>query len=165
MIGGAVTSTSAQQIDLYLLSKGSPMAGTGALFIQAGQQYGMDPRLVVAISGAESSFGAKLCGTFNAWGWGCPTSPAQFTTWAEGIDTVARGLRSGYLNAGLITVGAIHQKYAPVGAANDPSGLNNNWVQNVSRNLVEMGGNPNSISTQAYVVLPPTPAAPSAPVS
>jgi hypothetical protein len=157
LVGGAVTSTSAQQIDLYLMGKASPMAGTGALFIEAGQRYGMDPRLVVAISGAESSFGQQTCGAYNAWGWGCPNSPGQFASWGDGIDRVARGLRTGYLNQGLTTVAAIHNKYAPVGAANDPTGLNNNWVQNVSKFLVEMGGNPNAVATQAVVDVPAAP--------
>ena len=89
--------------------------------------------------GAESSFGQITCAPFNAWGWGCPTSPYDFESWADGIDAVSEGLRTNYLAEGRTTVASIHQKYAPVGAANDPTGLNNNWTINVSRFLVEQG--------------------------
>lgn len=144
--GGPVTKASAALIDQYLTSKGSPMAGQGFFFVLSGQRYGIDPRLVAAIAGAESSFGQQLCGSYNAWGWSCPNSPAQFSSWAEGIERVNRGLRIGYLDSGLTSVVTIHQKYAPSGAANDPTGLNNYWVTNVSKFLSEMGGNPNNIA-------------------
>ena len=47
--------TTPKQIDDYLKSKGSPLAGQGAVFVGAGKKYGVDPALVVAISGIESS--------------------------------------------------------------------------------------------------------------
>lgn len=139
------TAPSAASIDAYLGSKGSPMAGQGAAFVASGGRWQLDPRLLVAIAGAESSFGQITCAPFNAWGWGCPNGPYRFTSWADGIDTVAKGLRTYYLAEGRTTVAAINQKYAPIGAANDPTGLNNHWTINVSRFLVEQGGDPNDV--------------------
>lgn len=136
---------SAAAIDAYLASKGSPMAGQGAAFVASGGRWQLDPRLLVAIAGAESSFGQITCAPFNAWGWGCPNGPYRFTSWADGIDTVAKGLRTNYLAEGRTSVAAINLKYAPIGAANDPTGLNNHWTVNVSRFLVEQGGNPNDV--------------------
>jgi hypothetical protein len=133
------------QIDAYLTAKGSPMAGSGTAFVASGQRWQVDPRLLVAIAGAESSFGRITCAPFNAWGWGCPDGPYDFTSWADGIETVTRGLRVGYLAEGRTTVASINQKYAPLGAANDPTGLNNYWTINVSRFLIELGGNPNDL--------------------
>lgn len=141
----AATRPTASDIDVYLASKGSPMTGQGAAFMASGGAWKVDPRLLVAIAGAESSFGSVTCAPYNAWGWGCPDGPYDFTSWADGIDTVARGLRTGYLAEGRTTVAAIHQKYAPVAAANDPTGLNNYWTVNVSRFLVEQGGDPNDV--------------------
>ena len=112
----------------------------------SGQRYGIDPRLLVAIAGAESSFGAKLCAPFNAWGWGCPNAPFAFTSWSDGIDRIASGLQRFYVSEGRVSVIAIHEKYAPNNAGNDPLGLNSYWVGNVSRFLIEQGGNP------AYIV-------------
>lgn len=136
---------SAQSIDAYLASKGSPMAGQGAAFMASGQRWRVDPRLLVAIAGAESNFGQVTCGPNNAWGWACPNDPADFGTWADGIDTVTRGLREYYLDEGRTSVTLIHQKYSPVGAANDPTGLNSNWPRNVTKFLLELGGNPASV--------------------
>lgn len=135
----------AADIDTYLAGKGSPMAGQGAAFVASGSRWGVDPRLLVAIAGGESSFGQITCAPFNAWGWGCPNGPYRFTSWADGIEAVTRGLRTGYLAEGRTTVAAIHAKYAPIGAGNDPTGLNNNWTINVSRFLTELGGDPQDV--------------------
>ena len=133
---------SAAAIDAYLASKGSPMTGQGAAFMQSAMRWRVDPRLLVAIAGAESNFGEITCGPNNAWGWACPNDPADFATWAHGIDTVTEGLRRYYLDESRTSVVLIHQKYAPVAAANDPTGLNAHWPRNVTKFLVEQGGNP-----------------------
>lgn len=144
----AATVVTAGEIDAYLASKGSPMTGQGAAFVASGGRWQVDPRLLVAIAGAESSFGQITCAPFNAWGWGCPNGPYSFESWADGIDTVMEGLRTNYLAEGRTSVALIHQKYAPVGAANDPTGLNNNWTINVSRFIVELGGDPNDLDME-----------------
>lgn len=144
--GSGGPGVSAASIDRYLASKGSPLVGQGAAFLEAGVEHEVDPRLVVAIAGAESYFGIVTCADFNAWGWGCPTSPFRFRDWAEAIDTVTLGLREGYLDDGLDSVGEIHLRYAPPNAANDPTGLNFAWPDNVARFLVEQGGDPQDVS-------------------
>ncbi len=136
----------AESVDRYLQSKGSPMAGAGAAFVEAGVEYEVDPRLLVAIAGAESYFGVTTCASYNAWGWGCPTRPQSFDDWAHAIRTVAKGLREGYLDDGLETVGEIHLRYAPPNAKNDPTGLNFAWPDNVARFLVEQGGDPQHVA-------------------
>jgi hypothetical protein len=141
----ATPMPTAAQIDAYLASKASPMAGQGAAFVASGGRWQLDPRLLVAIAGAESSFGKLTCARHNAWGWGCPNNPYQFDSWADGIDAVSKGLRTYYVAEGRTTVALINLKYAPLGAANDPTGLNNHWTTNVSRFLVEQGGDPNRI--------------------
>lgn len=141
----AQPAPTAAQIDAYLISKGSPMAGQGTAFVASGGRWQLDPRLLVAIAGAESRFGQITCAPFNGWGWGCPNGPYSFDSWADGIDTVAEGLRTNYLSEGRTTVALINLKYAPIGAANDPTGLNNHWTVNVSRFLIEQGGDPNDV--------------------
>lgn len=144
--GSGGPGVSAESLDRYLASKGSPLAGEGAAFLAAGVEHEVDPRLVVAIAGAESYFGVITCAPHNAWGWGCPTSPFRFRSWAEAIDTVTLGIREGYVDDGLTSVGSIHLRYAPPNASNDPDGLNYAWPDNVARFLVEQGGDPQDIA-------------------
>ena len=143
--GSGGPPVSADSIDDYLAGKGWPMAGQGAAFLEAGVEHEIDPRLVVAIAGAESYFGITLCARHNAWGWGCPSGPYSFTSWKHAIDTVTLGLRENYVDSGLTTVGEIHLRYAPPDAANDPTDLNYGWADNVARFLIEQGGDPQDI--------------------
>lgn len=143
--GSGGQPVSAASLDRYLESKASPMAGAGAALLTAGVEHRIDPRLLVAIAGAESYFGLITCAPFNGWGWGCPNGPYRFTSWADGIDTIARGLRENYLDDGLTTVGEIHLRYAPPNATNDPTNLNYGWADNVARFLVEQGGDPQGL--------------------
>jgi hypothetical protein len=126
----------ARQIDAYLRKQGSPLAGQGQRFVNAGKRHGFDPLLLVAISGAESSFG-KNARNFNPFGWG-PHIP--FKSWGAAIDTVARGLKTGYFDKGLKDIASIGKKWAPIGAGNDPTDLNSNWTGNVTKFYGQLGG-------------------------
>jgi cell wall-associated NlpC family hydrolase len=126
----------ATQIDQYLKGKGSPLAGYGKNFVASGRRYGVSPALLVAIAGAESSFGKIESGTNNSWGWG---PGIDFASREAGIDTVAKGLKNGYLSQGRRSITAIGAKYAPGNAANDPTGLNSNWAKNVTKFYKELG--------------------------
>ncbi len=131
----------AGQLDSFLRSEGSPMAGAGSSFVSAGRSTGIDPRYLVALSGAESSFGKFLFRPFNPFGWGS----ANFASWDEAIRTVAAGLQTGYLTEGRLDVFSIAAKYAPVGASNDPHHTNGEEPRNVATYLRRLGGNPDDI--------------------
>jgi cell wall-associated NlpC family hydrolase len=122
----------AASIEGFLKSKGSPLAPHAKTFVAAGKKYGVDPHLVVAISGIESSFGKHIFGQHNAWGWG-PGKP--FGSWDEGISAVTQGLRTGYYDRGLRTPEQIVNRYAPASDGNDTG----NWVQTVTQFMKEMG--------------------------
>lgn len=129
-----MAALSPQRLEQVL--RGTPLAGTGKAFIDAGRRYRVDPRLMVSIASAESSLGQHAQG-HNPFGWG---PGIQFGSWNEAIHTVTRGLREGYLNQGLRTVEQIQKKWAPLHVANDPSGLNSNWVKNVRAMMRQLGG-------------------------
>jgi hypothetical protein len=157
----AAASPDAAQLDAFLTQHGSPMAGTGATFIAEGQLYGVDPVFLVAISGAETSFGKLLYSkdgdqcTFNAFNWFYgPTWPtSDFTSWGEGIARVAEGLGGPlYHDAGLYSVDAIAPKYCPDGTEQ--------WITNVKAFMIELGGNPDDTRVAAAGATPspsPTP--------
>lgn len=125
----------------YLKKKGSPFWKNTPAIVRAASSQGIDPRFLIAVSGAETQFG-KLGGAANinnAWGWG---PGIKFGSWGEAANTISRGLKSGYIDQGLDTIPEIHGKWAPVGAGNDPGGLNQHWTKNVSQYYRELGGNP-----------------------
>ncbi len=131
------------QLDAWMASKnpGAPLVGMGDVFVREGVANGIDPRALVAIARAESSLGSDpgARARNNAFGWG----PHQtFSSWEENIATVARGLRKGYLDEGLVTLQQIQAKYAPLGVANDPTNLNSNWLRNTTLLYGELGGDP-----------------------
>ncbi len=139
----AASSVTGAQLDAWMARKnpGSPLVGMGDVFVREGQANGIDPRALVAIARAESSLGsdAGARARHNAFGWG-PTM--SFGSWEENIATVARGLRSGYLDDGLTTLAAIQRRYAPLGVSNDPTNLNSNWLRNTTVLYAELGGDP-----------------------
>lgn len=139
---GSSTVTGAQ-LDAWMASKnpGAPLVGMGDVFVREGLANGIDPRALVAIARAESSLGSDpgARARNNAFGWG----PHQtFGSWEENIATVARGLRRGYLDEGLVTLPQIQAKYAPLGVSNDPTNLNSNWLRNTTLLYGELGGDP-----------------------
>jgi ligand-binding sensor domain-containing protein len=133
----AEPTISATTINQYLKGKNSPMADQGDVFVADGLMHNVDPRLVVAIAGNESSFGTALhIGPFNAWGWRWnSTDPGNsfFASWREGIDTVTKYLRKSYfdplvrmsIKPSIPAIGAIYCKVSV-----DP--MCANWVPNVT---------------------------------
>jgi hypothetical protein len=153
----AAAAPDAATIDAFLTSHGSPMTGNGAAFVTAGEQYGVDPAFLVAISGAETSFGQLLYSqngdecTYNAFNWfyGATWPQSDFSSWSDGISRVAQGLAGPlYYGAGLYSVVAIAPRYCPDGTAA--------WVGNVTAFLTALGGNPADTRLFAPSASPPS---------
>ena len=142
----------AGQIDGYLTQKGSPLAGMGSVFVASGRKYGVDPRLTVAISGAESSFGKHLFQPYNAWGW---MSGDTYGSWQQSINAVTQGIYNGYIAQGLKTPAEIVSKWAPASDGNDESV----WSGNVSTFMRELGASPAGTTAKTVVSPSPPPAA------
>ena len=132
----------ASTLDAYLSSRGSPLTGLGAAFVAESRAVALDPRFLVAITGAETSFGTYGPSQLiqNPFGLGPGLS---YPSWADAIRAAAQNLAGGYyVGEGRYTIAAIQQRWAPNGASNDPTGLNSNWTRNVSTYYAELGGNP-----------------------
>ncbi len=101
------------QIDDFLTRKHSPLTGIGAVLSRFARDYNIDPRLVVAIAGAETTFGQHQCAANNAWNWfhrgTCPAS--AFTSYQEGVEHVTKFMRLSYLNRGYNSIELIRYKY------------------------------------------------------
>jgi len=103
-------------IDNFLAKHNSPMTGLGQVFVQAADQYGLDYRLLPAIAFQESTLGKRMPkNSHNAWGWAIytgETSGAKFRNWEHAIFTVAKGLKTDYIDRGLRTTEAIMTRYS-----------------------------------------------------
>ena len=103
----------AQKIETYLrVNRGNaPLAKHAEKFVEVANKYGLDYRLLPAISVMESEGGKKLFRPYNAWGWG----KSGFANWKEGIYSVSKGLGKYYSN-GLTTPKLISKYYCPPSA-------------------------------------------------
>ena len=111
LVGSSVGSTvnvSASLLQRFLIDHGSPMAPYAGDFISAAHQYGINWRLVVAISGVESGFGRVIPESnngvlsFNAWGWTGGSYAfsgfANFASWGNAINYITQNIARSYGN-------------------------------------------------------------------
>ena len=117
----------------YLAFYNSPLVPYADFIVQTADKYKLDYRLIPAIAQQESN----LCkvippGSYNCWGWGINSaSNLSFDSYQDGIETVAKGLRTEYLDKGLGSVSDIMSKYNP----NSPDGA---WSKGVTQFMNEM---------------------------
>jgi hypothetical protein len=80
----------AKAIDSFFKERNMPMRGTGMTFVLVAEKYGLDWRLLPAISIRESSGGKEACG-YNAFGWGsCKLH--NFNSYEEAIEALGKNL-------------------------------------------------------------------------
>jgi len=84
----------------FLEKYNSPLAASAQDFIESADRYNLDYRLLVAISGVESTFGHQIpYNSYNAWGWGIyGNNVIRFTSWKEAIETISRELKQRYID-------------------------------------------------------------------
>ncbi len=104
-------STKVRNIREFLEKRNSPLAQYAEVFVEASDHYGIDYRIVTAISIIESSGGKHNFKPHNAWGWGKMT----FSNWEDGIWTVSKGIGK-YYSRGLNTPNLIGTYYCPPNA-------------------------------------------------
>lgn len=102
------TDERVHKIRKYLESRNSPLAPHAEEFVKAADHYGIDYRIVAAISIIESGGGKKCFKPHNAWGWG----KSGFSSWSEGIWEVSKGI-SKYYSKGMTTPRLISYSYCP----------------------------------------------------
>jgi hypothetical protein len=106
-------------------------------FIDSGRRHNVDPLALAAISKHETGnfTSSAFRNKNNAMGVSDARGPIQQPSHEASIDKMAKLLGSTtsgpYKNASTIAqIGAI---YAPIGAGNDPTGLNNHWTRGVAK--------------------------------
>jgi len=97
------------RVRAFLDRYGSPMGPYAREVVAAGVRYGVDPRLIVAIAGTESTFG-KFHRGHNAWGWDAPNGLTRWPDWPTAIAEYARLFTSGYRSGDPAVIGP---RYCP----------------------------------------------------
>ena len=76
----------------------------------------------------------------NVGGMMCNSGLIAYNSLDEGIEAFLINLKNNYFDIGLDTFDKIQKKYCPIGAKNDPTGLNKNWLNGVNKMYEEFGG-------------------------
>ncbi|MEI7604260.1 MAG: hypothetical protein WCJ19_04535 [bacterium] len=100
----------ANEIDGFLTSKNSPLAGYGMKIAELAESYGVPARLMVAISGVESGFCRVNFRDFNCWGW---FTSQRFSSYDESLDQYFDYLANFYYARGYNTPDSIGPIYCP----------------------------------------------------
>ncbi|MGC7930942.1 NlpC/P60 family protein [Lysinibacillus sp. VIII_CA] len=127
-------------------SNAGAFTGKGDLFIELARLNGIDPVLAAAIAFHETGRGTSNAvvnknnpgGIMDpATGW---SKLMHFSTLEEGLSYTMANLKRRIIDDGLSTIESLGSVYAPIGAANDPNGLNAHWAPTVTKFASELGG-------------------------
>lgn len=93
----------------------SPLAGHSSYLVDIADRYNLDFRLLPAIAMQESNLCKKIPqDSYNCWGYGIyGDKVTRFDSYEQGAETVAKTLRSSYVDKGLLTSEEIMAKYTP----------------------------------------------------
>lgn len=102
----------AENLRVYLQTMNSPLVEYAEEFVKYADTYGLDYRLVAAITGVESTFGKRIPkNSYNAYGWA--NGDYRFESWEDSIGHVSMTLRTKYIDRGAPTIVKIARRYAP----------------------------------------------------
>lgn len=76
----------------------------------------------------------------NVGGMMCSSGLISYDSLEDGINAFLKNLKNNYFDIGLDTLEKIQPKYCPIGASNDPNGLNQYWLKGTNQKLIELQG-------------------------
>lgn len=112
LLANAKTDPRVKKLEAFLQYYKSPLSGYSFYFVYCADKYGLDWKLLPAITGIESTFGKRIPGgSYNAYGWG--NGLMRFNSWEQSIDHVSQKLAEKYIAKGLDTPYKINPVYCP----------------------------------------------------
>lgn len=125
-----------------ILSDAGKLAGTRQTIFNIAGRYNIDPLLMIAICLHETGYGTSsaIINYNNPSGQMSSSGLIHFETLEDGLEMTGRTLNNLINERGLQTIPDLGSVYCPVGADNDPYGLNGYWVPSVTRIYNELGG-------------------------
>ncbi|ENN2663426.1 peptidoglycan DD-metalloendopeptidase family protein [Listeria innocua] len=144
--GCSITGKLDENLFNATLENAGVFKGKGDKFISIAKKQNIDPVLFAAIAMSETGWGKSDAvvhknnpgGLMDA-STGMSTVK-QFATLDEGLEAMGVTLHNRIINDGLNTIEKLGAIYAPIGASNDPTGLNQNWVPTVTSISQKFGG-------------------------
>lgn len=118
-------------------AKGGALEGKGMYIVKSAEKHKVPPKIAIAIIAMESGWGKGANATIQRNPYSIMGSgPLRvFPKIEDGIDAGLQNLYDLYISQGLDTPEKIGPKYAPVGASNDPTNLNSNWIPLVKKTV------------------------------
>jgi len=96
----------------FLESYNSPFSNKATYLVKVADKYGIDWKLIPAISGVESTFGKQIpYNSYNAYGWA--NGAYRFNSWEKSFEKVAKTLKEKYIDRRLDTPEKMGPIYAP----------------------------------------------------
>ncbi len=110
---------------------------------EKGKEIGLnEEQILISIAISKWETGNYTSSLFknnnNVGGMYCNGSFIKYDSLDAGIHAFVSNLKNNYFDIGLTTIETIGSKYCPIGAKNDPTGLNKNWVPGVTQKLNEL---------------------------
>ncbi len=124
----------AEQLNKILNKKNGVLKNKGQVFLDAQERYGINAAILAAICINESAYGtSNMARTKNNVG-GVSKGKGfkSYNSVDECIMDMARFLKSGYVDKGIVTIAEVGKKYCPVGDPRDKKGLNSGWGKAVA---------------------------------
>jgi muramidase (phage lysozyme) len=120
--------------------KGTPLEGKYDKVVETAKANNVPPSLMAAIMAHETGRGTSkmLRDKNNPAGMMNGNVGRSYGSVDEGIDAAGRTIARNYQSGGG-TIEGMQKSYAPIGAANDPGGLNSGWVGGVRRFQSQLG--------------------------
>lgn len=116
----------------FLEKHNSPLANYSHSLVEVADTYNLDFRLLPAIAMQESNLCKKIpVDSYNCWGFGIyGDKVTKFDSYEQAFETVAKTLRSQYMDKGLLTPEEIQSRYTP--------SSNGSWAYSVTLFMEQM---------------------------
>lgn len=140
-------------------TKAGVLKNKGNKIIDIAEEQGIDPVLFASITFHETAWGTSkaIIEKNNPGGLMSSNGLFIFSTLDEGLEAMGVTLHNRILVDGKNTIELLGQVYAPIGAGNDPTGLNVHWVPTVLEIVGKLGGltkncDSSTLGTGSYIV-------------
>lgn len=112
---------------------------------KTGEKMGLnEEQVLISIAISKWETGTYTSEAFhkknNVGGMMCNNNLIAYASLDDGINAFVNNLKNNYFDIGLNTLEKIQPKYCPIGASNDPKGLNKHWLSGTNRMLSELKG-------------------------